>query len=92
MPMDPNEFQSRVTKHFKNVTEEEFLSNLRKSSPYLFSKESEEQEKDSSISDSESCLMQDKKSAILEAVHDTAKGLHEAGVMDQITFREFDYV
>jgi len=30
------------------------------------------------------------KSAILEAVHETAKGLHQAGVMDQITMREFD--
>jgi putative transcriptional regulator len=27
---------------------------------------------------------------ILEAVHDTAKGLHKAGVMDQVTLREFD--
>jgi len=30
------------------------------------------------------------KSAILAAVHDAAKGLHLAGVMDQITLREFD--
>ncbi len=30
------------------------------------------------------------KSAILEAVHRTAKGLHKAGVMDQLTLREFD--
>lgn len=34
--------------------------------------------------------MRKTKSAILEAVHDTAKGLHKAGVMDQITLREFD--
>jgi putative transcriptional regulator len=34
--------------------------------------------------------MRKTKSAILEAVHDTAKGLHAAGVMDQITLREFD--
>lgn len=34
--------------------------------------------------------MRKKKSAILEAVHDTAKGLHKAGVMDRITLREFD--
>jgi putative transcriptional regulator len=34
--------------------------------------------------------MRKKKSAILEAVHDTAKGLHKAGVMDQVTLREFD--
>ena len=30
------------------------------------------------------------KSSILEAVHETAKGLHQAGVMDQMTMREFD--
>ena len=29
-------------------------------------------------------------SPILDAVHDTAKGLYEAGAMDQITLREFD--
>ena len=34
--------------------------------------------------------MRKTKSAILEAVHGTAKGLHAAGVMDQITLREFD--
>ncbi len=34
--------------------------------------------------------MRKTKSAILEAVHDTAKGLHKAGVMDQVTLREFD--
>lgn len=34
--------------------------------------------------------MRKKKSAILEAVHNTAKGLHKAGVMDQVTLREFD--
>jgi putative transcriptional regulator len=34
--------------------------------------------------------MRMKKSAILEAVHDTAKGLHRAGMMDQITLSEFD--
>jgi putative transcriptional regulator len=34
--------------------------------------------------------MRKKKSAILEAVHDTAKGLHKAGAMDQVTLREFD--
>ncbi|BDI07256.1 transcriptional regulator [Sphaerotilus microaerophilus] len=30
------------------------------------------------------------QSPILEAVHDTAVGLHRAGVMDQVTLREFD--
>jgi len=34
--------------------------------------------------------MRKTKSAILEAVRDTAKGLHKAGVMDQVTLREFD--
>ena len=34
--------------------------------------------------------MRKTKSAILEAVHDTVQGLHEAGVMDQVTLREFD--
>lgn len=34
--------------------------------------------------------MRKKKSAILEAVHETAQGLHRAGVMDQITMHEFD--
>ena len=30
------------------------------------------------------------RSPILDAVHDTAKGLYKAGVMDQVTLREFD--
>ncbi|MFM2431581.1 MAG: hypothetical protein RLZZ511_2794 [Cyanobacteriota bacterium] len=34
--------------------------------------------------------MPKKKSAILEAVHETAQGLHNAGAIDQITMREFD--
>jgi putative transcriptional regulator len=34
--------------------------------------------------------MRKKKSAILEAVHETATGLHAAGVMDRVTLREFD--
>jgi putative transcriptional regulator len=34
--------------------------------------------------------MQKKKSAILEAVHETAQGLYKAGVVDQVTLREFD--
>ena len=34
--------------------------------------------------------MRKTKSAILESVHRTAKGLHKAGVMDQLTLREFD--
>ncbi|MCX7113615.1 MAG: DNA-binding transcriptional regulator [Proteobacteria bacterium] len=34
--------------------------------------------------------MRKTKSAILEAVHETAKGLQAAGVMDQVTMREFD--
>jgi putative transcriptional regulator len=34
--------------------------------------------------------MRKTKSAILEAVLETAKGMHKAGVMDQVTLREFD--
>lgn len=34
--------------------------------------------------------MRKTKSAILEAVRETAHGLHRAGVMDQMTLREFD--
>jgi putative transcriptional regulator len=30
------------------------------------------------------------KSAILEAVHETARGFSDAGVIDQVTMREFD--
>jgi putative transcriptional regulator len=36
--------------------------------------------------------MRKKKSAILEAVHDTAEGLHKAGAMDPVTMREFDQI
>jgi len=35
-------------------------------------------------------MMRKTRSAILEAVHETAKGLHKADVMDQVTLREFD--
>jgi putative transcriptional regulator len=31
--------------------------------------------------------MRKTKSAILEAVHGTSKGLHKAGVMEQVTLR-----
>jgi putative transcriptional regulator len=34
--------------------------------------------------------MRKKKSEILEAVHETAQGLYQAGVLDQVTLREFD--
>ena len=34
--------------------------------------------------------MRKTRSSILEAVHETAKGLHQAGAMDFITLREFD--
>lgn len=34
--------------------------------------------------------MRKQKSAILEAVHETAQGLFKAGVMDRLTLREFD--
>jgi putative transcriptional regulator len=34
--------------------------------------------------------MAKKRSKILEAVHETAKGLHAAGAIDQMTMRKFD--
>lgn len=34
--------------------------------------------------------MRKTRSAILEAVHETVQGLHKAGVMDQVTLREFE--
>lgn len=34
--------------------------------------------------------MSSHKSPILDAVHETASGLYRAGVMDQVTMREFD--
>ena len=34
--------------------------------------------------------MRKTRSPILDAVHETAKGLFNAGVMDQVTLREFD--
>ena len=34
--------------------------------------------------------MRKTKSRILDAVHETARGLHAAGAMDQVTLREFD--
>ncbi len=38
----------------------------------------------------EKTAMRKTKSAILEAVQETTKGLHAAGVMEQVTLREFD--
>jgi len=34
--------------------------------------------------------MRKTRAAVLESVHDTSKGLHAAGVMEQVTLREFD--
>ena len=34
--------------------------------------------------------MRKTKSAIHEAVHETVKGLHAAGMMEQVTLRKFD--
>jgi len=34
--------------------------------------------------------MRKTKSRILEAMHETARGLHAAGAMNQVTLREFD--
>lgn len=36
--------------------------------------------------------MRRKRSAILDAVLETARGLHVAGVMEQVTLREFDHL
>jgi XisI protein len=41
MPIDPREFKRLVSNHLATVTDEEFLENLRKSSPYLFVDDSE---------------------------------------------------
>ena len=41
MPIDPGKFKRIVTNHFDNITEEEFLKTLHKSSPYLFDVSSE---------------------------------------------------
>jgi len=35
-------------------------------------------------------MSETKRSRILETVYETAKGLHEAGVMEETTMREFD--
>jgi putative transcriptional regulator len=35
-------------------------------------------------------MARQKRSTILDAVHETAKGLHQIGVMDETTMREFD--
>ncbi len=35
-------------------------------------------------------MVKKKRSRILDAVHETAKGLHDAGVMDETTMREFN--
>ena len=35
-------------------------------------------------------MMSKTKSAILAAIHETAKGLHAASVMELVTLREFD--
>ncbi len=34
--------------------------------------------------------MRKRKSNILDAVHETARGLHTAGAIDQVTMRQFD--
>jgi putative transcriptional regulator len=36
--------------------------------------------------------MRKRQSKILEAVHATAKGLQDAGAIDQVTMREFDHL
>ena len=51
MPINLKKFEQIVTEHFATVTDEEFLENLRKSSPYLFT-ESPEKQQDDRISES----------------------------------------
>jgi hypothetical protein len=41
MPIDPKKFKKIVNNHFDNLSEEEFLKTLHKSSPYLFDGSSE---------------------------------------------------
>jgi hypothetical protein len=41
MPIDPKKFKKIVNNHFDNLSEEEFLETLHKSSPYLFDGSSE---------------------------------------------------
>ena len=52
MPINLKEFEQLVNEHFATVTDEEFLDNLRKSSPYLFT-ESPEKQQDDRISESD---------------------------------------
>jgi hypothetical protein len=47
MPIDLQEFEQVITEHFKNVTQEEFMQNLRKAAPYLFEEMAEEHHEDS---------------------------------------------
>ena len=41
MPIDPKKFKKIVNNHFDNLSEEEFLKILHKSSPHLFDGNSE---------------------------------------------------
>lgn len=34
--------------------------------------------------------MRKTRSPIIDAVHETARGFHDAGIMDKVTMREFD--
>jgi hypothetical protein len=42
MPIDLKEFEQVITEHFKTVTQEELMQNLRKAAPYLFEEATEE--------------------------------------------------
>jgi hypothetical protein len=44
MPIDSKQFKKIVTNHFDNLTEEEFLKTLYKSSPRLFDKRLEQEQ------------------------------------------------
>jgi hypothetical protein len=42
MPIDPKRFKKIIANHFENLTEEEFLKTLYKSSPRLFNEKLEQ--------------------------------------------------
>ena len=44
MPINPKKFKKIVTNHFENLSEEEFLKTLHKSSHHIFDANSEEKD------------------------------------------------
>ncbi len=39
MPLDPKEFEKVFANHFESIAPEQFLNNLKESSPYLFNED-----------------------------------------------------